>query len=563
MQCRPCFLIPHYRHQHALARTVAGLKSFALPILIVDDGSGVEAVAVVQQLQQDDAELMVEYLPHNLGKGGASMHGFRVAAARGFTHAFQIDADGQHDQSVIPDFLAAMQAQPDALIAGTPVYDASIPKSRLYGRKITDFWVAVETLSLSVKDAMCGFRLYPLGPVLALIDRVAIGARMDFDIEIIVRMYWQRVAMVFLPCRVTYPLDGVSHFKGWRDNVQISALHTRLFFGMLWRLPMLLWRKTQGTTHWSQQRESGSGGGVGIQVLLFIHRMFGRAVFRVCLYPVMAWFFVSQRQAREASKTFLVATHRHGATAFRSSPTWRDSFRHFYAFGEALLDKLLAWSGRIPNDAIDFPQQDELQRVLRHGRGAVLIGAHLGNLELIRAVANQQQLRVQAVYFTENAQQFQAQLQKQNPDVAKNVIAVSDIGPETAMQLRAAIDHGDILVIVGDRTSVKHQERSVLVNFMGRPAPFAIGPWVLAALLECPVYLFFCVREQQRHRVWLESFATPQLRLQRERREQHLQEIISLYAQRLQEYALRYPLQWFNFYDFWAVTAPPSSEPKK
>ena len=560
MLCRPCFLIPHYRHEQALAATVAGLKQFNLPIIIVDDGSGDASVVVVKQLQLGDAEPEVHYLPKNLGKGGATMHGFRLAAAQGFTHAFQIDADGQHDQSVIPDFLAAMQAQPDALIAGTPVYDASIPKARLYGRKITDFWVAIETLSWRIDDAMCGFRLYPLAPVLALMDRSRIGPRMDFDIEILVRLHWQQTPMQFLPCRVTYPLDGVSHFKGLRDNWLISKLHTRLFFGMLLRLPLLLWRKAQAPRHWSQHSESGSAGGVGIRILLSIYRVFGRAVFRVALYPVMLYFFLRQRGARESSRTFLLAAQKCGSRALKHTPTWRDSFRHFYAFGEALLDKLLAWSGQIKSSDIDFPQREQLQQQLRDGRGVVLVGAHLGNLELIRAIAQQQSMRVLAVYFTEHAQQFQAQLQQQHPDVAKDVIAVSDIGADTAMRLRAAIDAGHILVIVGDRTSVKHSERSVLANFLGRPAPFAIGPWVLASLLECPVNLFFCVREGQRHRVILETFSTPILRLERARRQQHLQEIIQFYAQRLQEYALRYPLQWFNFYDFWAVTPSQASE---
>ncbi len=567
MLCRPCLLIPHYRHEHALAKTVDGLRQFQLPIIVIDDGSGAESVAVVQQFARDNPDIDVHFLPNNLGKGGATMFGFRLAASKGFTHAFQIDADGQHDQSVIPVFLDAMNRHPEALIAGKPVYDNSIPKARLYGRKITDFWVAIETLSLHIEDAMCGFRLYPLASTIALMDRVNIKPRMDFDIEIIVRLYWQQVPMVFLPCRVTYPLDGVSHFKGLRDNWQISKLHTRLFFGMLWRLPSMLWRKAvpaqHWSQHWSQKRESGSGGGIGIQLLLLIHRLFGRAVFRLCLYPVMLWFYVSKREAREASQTFLLAAQRCGSQSLTHSLTWRDSFRHLYSFGDALLDKLLAWSGRIHPGMLEFPQYEFLQEQLRSGRGVVLVGAHLGNLELIRAIAHQQSQRVIAVYFTEHAQQFQAQLQKQHPDVAKDVIAVSEMGPDTAMQLRAAIDEGHILVIVGDRTSAKSSNRSVMANFLGRPAPFAIGPWVLASLLECPVYLFFCVREGVRHRVILETFSTPILRLNREQRQQHLQEIIQFYAQRLQEYALRYPLQWFNFYDFWAVSRSSQSESKQ
>ena len=129
------------------------------------------------------------------------------------------------------------------VVTGQPVFDTSVPKARLYGRYATHVWVWINTLSFDIRDAMCGFRVYPLAPTLRLFDDVAIGRRMDFDVEVLVRLYWRGLRVVNLPTRVTYPADGVSHFDVLRDNLRISWMHTRLFFGMLPRAPMLLWRK--------------------------------------------------------------------------------------------------------------------------------------------------------------------------------------------------------------------------------------------------------------------------------------------------------------------------------
>ena len=132
---------------------------------------------------------------------------------------------------------------PDAVISGCPVYDQSVPKGRLYGRYLTHVWVWINTLSLQIRDSMCGFRVYPLAATLALLNRAQIGRRMDFDVEILVRLHWQGVPIRNRPTRVIYPEDGVSHFQLWRDNARISKMHARLFFGMLLRMPQLLWRK--------------------------------------------------------------------------------------------------------------------------------------------------------------------------------------------------------------------------------------------------------------------------------------------------------------------------------
>ena len=234
-------VIPVYNHGATVGAMVQAIRRQGLAVLLVDDGSEPACAAVLDALVGPDVHL--HRLNINQGKGGAVMAGFRAAQQLGWTHALQIDADGQHDADDIPRFAAQAEAFPDQVICGVPVYDASVPRGRLYGRYATHVWVWINTLSLEIRDSMCGFRIYPLAPAVALIDSVRIGRRMDFDTEVVVRLHWRGVGIVSQPTRVNYPVGGISHFRLLRDNLLISAMHARLFAGMLVRLPWLLGRK--------------------------------------------------------------------------------------------------------------------------------------------------------------------------------------------------------------------------------------------------------------------------------------------------------------------------------
>lgn len=239
----PLVVIPVYDHEHAIGAMVEGVLAAGEDCLLVDDGSGAECARELDRLAALHApHVSLLRLPRNGGKGAAVIAGFREAARRGATHALQIDADGQHDPARIPQFLSLARQLPQAVVCGVPVYDASIPRSRLYGRYLTHVWVWINTLSFDIRDSMCGYRVYPLAPALALLDAQRVGQRMDFDAEILVRLYWRGLSVLNLPTPVTYPSDGVSHFDVWRDNVHISCMHARLFFGMLRRLPGRLLR---------------------------------------------------------------------------------------------------------------------------------------------------------------------------------------------------------------------------------------------------------------------------------------------------------------------------------
>jgi len=235
----PIALIPVYNHAHTLPAVVAAVRGTGLDCLLVDDGSEPGCAAVIDHLSKTPGIHLLR-LAQNSGKGAAIMAGLRGAHTMGYTHALQIDADGQHDLTMIPGFIAASRERPDALICGYPDYDASVPKLRLYARYLTHLWVWINTLSFSIPDSMCGFRLYPLESSLALMDSVTLGKRMEFDTEILVHMSWRNQPMHWLPVKVHYPEDGHSHFRPLHDNLLISWMHTRLFFGMLLRLPTIL-----------------------------------------------------------------------------------------------------------------------------------------------------------------------------------------------------------------------------------------------------------------------------------------------------------------------------------
>jgi glycosyltransferase involved in cell wall biosynthesis len=242
---KPCIIIPVYNHEHAIVQVIANLKQYCIPCLLVNDGSSAACSAVLENLaKQESTWLTLINRAENGGKGAAVIDGFNKAIQLGYTHALQIDADGQHNATDIPRFLVAAQQHPNAMILGKPVFDDSVPKSRLYGRRVTNFWIAINTLSLAIADGMCGFRLYPLPAVAQLMAHHQIGQRMDFDIDSVVRLYWQGVKAINIPTTVNYPIDGISHFKLWRDNLMISTTHARLFFGMIIRFPSLLLR------HW-------------------------------------------------------------------------------------------------------------------------------------------------------------------------------------------------------------------------------------------------------------------------------------------------------------------------
>ena len=247
-QIKVCLVVPHYNHIANLAAFLPKLMAVGLPCIVVDDGSDAVSNQQLHALLNERSKRSTDQIDliehaHNQGKGAAVLSGINHARNTGYSHVIQIDADGQHDVQDIDLFIKYCRANPEHIVSGAPRFDSSAPKSRVYGRKVTNFWVAIETLSLGIKDSLCGFRAYPLKPLKHLTENYQLGTRMDFDTEILVKAVWARITIHFISTNVIYPNDSVSHFNYLRDNFVLIGLHVRLILGMLIRLPkLIIWR---------------------------------------------------------------------------------------------------------------------------------------------------------------------------------------------------------------------------------------------------------------------------------------------------------------------------------
>jgi glycosyltransferase involved in cell wall biosynthesis len=238
---RQGFIVPVYNHGKTALPLAKELSSKGLPIILVDDGSNDETKSYLKEALTLPGVALVS-LEKNSGKGEAVLQGIKKAREMGLSHVLQIDADGQHDLGQVDFFLEQSKINPEKIICAYPEFDDSAPRGRVIGRKISNFWAAVTTCSKKLIDVMCGFRVYPVEPFMRITQKYHTDKRMGFDAEILIRLYWEGVDPVFLPIKVVYPEDGISNFRMFRDNVRISWMFTRLFGGMLIRLPQLIKR---------------------------------------------------------------------------------------------------------------------------------------------------------------------------------------------------------------------------------------------------------------------------------------------------------------------------------
>jgi len=239
-------LIPSYNTGGKVLQTVWDARQIWQPVWVVVDGSTDGTLEALRALARDDRDIRVLALPRNQGKGAAILHGLQEAEAAGYTHALTMDADGQHPNDKIREFMAASDANPEALILGLPVFDASAPRVRVHGRKLSNWCAELETLGAGIGDSLYGFRVYPIAPLRRIMERQPWMRRFDFDAEAVVRLCWRGVHPINLAAPVKYfrPEEGgVSHFRYLRDNVLLTWMHVRLILESVLRLPFLLGRR--------------------------------------------------------------------------------------------------------------------------------------------------------------------------------------------------------------------------------------------------------------------------------------------------------------------------------
>ncbi len=302
--------------------------------------------------------------------------------------------------------------------------------------------------------------------------------------------------------------------------------------------------------HWAARRERGSL--ALMRLTVWAVRRLGRRPMTPVIYLIVFYFFVLGREARRSAHDYQAALAEwSGQPGLR--PTLRSVFRQFMSFADALLDKLDVWRGAIGLEQITVDDPEGVHRRLTQGRGQLLVGAHLGNLEVCRALADINDIvSMNVLVHTRHAEQFN-QLLAEAGASRMRLIQVSELDPAVMLQLNERLDRGEWLAIAGDRVPL-HGARTTTVNFLGRPARLPQGPWLLAGLLRCPVNLLFCVKDGGRYRVSLEPFARS-ISWQRRERDTVVQQWAQRYADRLAAECLRVPLQWFNFYPFWRQPA--------
>lgn len=303
-------------------------------------------------------------------------------------------------------------------------------------------------------------------------------------------------------------------------------------------------------SHWAKIEERGVVWGMNL--LLKIYLIFGRQVLQVFLYPVVSYYWLVNRKARQASQQYLQrASEYNKQLGINSSLTC--SYRHFISFANALIDKLAAWSGSLNFDDVEYNGREAIARHLKQGQGALILGSHLGNLEVCRVIASlRRDVTINVLVHTRHTEKFNSLLNKYADSGKLNLMQVTDVNAATAMLLQEKIEAGELVIIAADRTPVSDTGRVVKAEFLGKTAPFPQGPLVLALLLKCPVFTLFCLKQHEKQVIYFDHFSDA-VSVPRKQRTEAIDNFVQKFAGRLEQYCMKAPLQWFNFYDFWQV----------
>ncbi len=530
---RPIVLIPTHNNAKTVGEVAAAALAHGIPVLVIDDGSHDGSGDAARSA---GADVVVHAV--NRGKGQALLTGMEAANRRGFTHAICLDADAQHDPADIPAFAAACVREPDAIWAG--VRDLSTaPGISNFGRNFSNFWVWFET-GWRVSDTQCGFRAYPILPVLSL---GLGGSRYDLEVEVLTRCLWSGVAVRDLPCRVFYPdpKDRVSSFNPLWDNVRISWMNTKLVLEKA--VNPSLWLPARArATRWSGDTR---GAILGWKIVLGMLKFTGRKPAYAFVSLLAIWYMIFAPDARNATSKWLALTGIPGLSTYRV----------FRNFAHTIVDRFayLLWG----QSAFQYEREgiELLQDVFFAGTGAIILGSHLGNLEVnASATGSIERIRrlkvLRFVSSTDHGQRlFEAMPGLWRPEA----IAVNQTEGFAALAVVRALRSGQVVAMHGDR---RVDDRTTKVRFMGRECLFPTGPWMLAALAQVPVFLVGCFKVgPNNYRVVVRPPLFPKFDRQLSKAEQ-LQQWTQVYASQLEDWAKLYPEQWYNFFDFFEENPP-------
>lgn len=303
-------------------------------------------------------------------------------------------------------------------------------------------------------------------------------------------------------------------------------------------------------SHWAKIEERGIVWGMSF--LLKVYLLLGRKTLQLFLYPVVSYYWLINSKGRKASREYLQRI-----SSLQEDPSIKDSlycsYRHFISFANALIDKLAAWSGSLTIDDVEYHGRDAVFSHVEKGQGVMIMGSHLGNLEVCRVIANlRHKVTINVLIHTKHTEKFNSLLNKYAKTEKINLMQVTNVNAATAMLLQDKIDAGEMVVIAADRTPVTALDRVAQADFLGDPASFPQGPFIIALLLKCPIYTLFCLKQHGKQVFYFDHFSDA-LEVPRKKRKELIQQCVEKFATRLQYYCIKEPLQWFNFYDFWQV----------
>jgi len=301
--------------------------------------------------------------------------------------------------------------------------------------------------------------------------------------------------------------------------------------------------------HWAQMKEAGFLS--GLRAMVMVYQFLGRMIFNIVLIPVMTYFYIRRSEARQASFEFLSKVRRRYPNSLSKRPLAWLSFLHFISFGQSLLDKFIAWGPNPPEISMDPVEEQMLYKLVNSGKGVMIIGSHFGNIEYARGISlRHPDLIINVLMYDQHSEKFSELLRNARNDTSMNIIQVTTIDLELALTLKQRVARGEWVVIAGDRVPVSNDSRVCQTQFFGEPANFPVGPYVLANLLGCPVYLMHCYRLSDNYHVNVELFSE-YFQTSRNHRQSDYEVGGQRFADSLENYVSHYPLQWYNFFDFW------------
>ena len=560
-------VIPVFQHGNVLEDTVLRLLPSEIPLIVVNDGSSPEQSQLIRKVCRNKQIKLLNRCS-NGGKGAAVIDGLREARRQGYTHVIQVDADGQHDLSRLPEFIETARQHPDAMILGYPCYDESVPLGRQMGRWLTHIWVWINTLSLRIRDSMCGFKVYPVSSILAIIDGSYIGKHMDFDTELCVRACWKDLPIINLPVGVTYPDGGHSNFRIKQDNILITLMHVRLFFGMLLRLPFLLFARIRSMISGNlmqpkrADKQQKPANHWGMAFLINVMKFTGKKFVKLLVVPVALYYFLSSPKTRKVSSDYLsrlkkVGKYQGTPTGLSGKPLGWLAFKHILSFSTSMVDRVHAWSAGSKSTHYQVEGRELMLDVLyTKSRGALFLVTHLGNFDL--AIARSDLVpgnRFNIVLDKNYSRAYNQFRDKIFKSAQVRFIEPNSLTPTKIISLANRAASGEFIIISADRIANPNTKNSVPVNFLGDQAVFPSGPYIMAHLLEIPVYCLFALKQHDSCLIKFEIFEK-KIIIPRKQRQVAIQQYAQKFATRLERECFNFPLQWYNFYDFWARPEP-------